>query len=201
MISISTDHAITRKYRAICERVQSIDIRCWSREARHKRNQSFSYSWPLDGKPCGAIQVRTGPTAVVLGFVARALDHDEWHPVEQRVPIVWTSCHLGGLRPWFCCMAVTGGKRCDRRAAILYLGASLIFAYRHCYGLSYASQSERLGCRGLGRARKIRMKLGGGPNLLEAFPPRPKRMHRRTCERLRAAYAVAAFRCGILDPI
>jgi hypothetical protein len=35
--------------------------------------------------------------------------------------------------------------------------------------LTYLSQSERIGRCGPGRARTIRMKVGGGPNLLAAF--------------------------------
>ena len=142
----------------------------WRREGFLKPGQFFSHWWTVDGQPSGTMQVRVQPAAVVLSFTARVVDQNEWQPVEQRAPIVWTSCHLGGLRSWFCCMAVADGKRCGKRAAILYLGESLIFACRHCYRLSYATQLEPVGRRGIARARKIRMKLGGGPNLFDPFP-------------------------------
>ena len=37
--------------------------------------------------------------------------------------------------------------------------------------------------RGLGKSQKIRMRLGGSPNMLEEFPDKPKGMHWRTYER------------------
>jgi hypothetical protein len=74
--------------------------------------------------------------------------------------------------------------------ALLY-GAGEKFACRHCYRLAYTSQQEALHQRGLGKAQKIRIRLGGSPNMLEAFPEKPKGLHWRTYDRLRRAHDMA----------
>ena len=112
--------------------------------------------------------------------------------VQQQVPIRLTACHLGGVRPWFVCSVYSDGRYCGRRAAILYCAGEL-FACRQCYGLSYASQQQTAVRRGLDKGRKIRMRLGGDADLLAAFPQRPKGMHQRTFQRLRARAEAAAF--------
>jgi len=43
--------------------------------------------------------------------------------------------------------------RVGRRSALLY-GTGELFACRHCYGLTYASQREPLYPRGLGKAQR-----------------------------------------------
>jgi hypothetical protein len=85
---------------------------------------------------------------------------------------------------------------CGRRVALLY-GAGELFACRRCYRLAYASQHESLRHRGLGKAQKIRMRLGGSANMLDTFPDKPKCMHWRTYERLRSAYNAAEVRSTI----
>jgi hypothetical protein len=172
--------------RTTCESCKSIDVRRWHREGRLRAGQCFSCSWTRGGVPSGSISVQTEADAVVLAFRRDT----KWQSVEQRVPITWTACHLGGRRPWFRCTGYIGGRYCGRRAALLYLAGKL-FACRRCYGLGYASQQESLWCRGLGKAQKIRMQLGGSPNMLEVFPDRPKGMHRKTYDRLRRAHDLA----------
>ena len=183
--------------RPTCECCQSIDVRRWHREGRLRAGQSFSYSWICGGEPSGSINVRTETDIVVLGFRFRGMESTQWKSIEQRVPIVWTMCHLGGRRPWFRCTASAGGRCCGRRVAKLYLGGCAVFACRRCYGLAYASQLESLHHRGLGKARKIRMGLGGSANVLDDFPDKPKGMHWRTYIRLRHSHDVAAARSTI----
>ena len=160
-------------------------MRRWHREERLQAGQHFSYSWTYGGKPFGSIRVRTEEDAVVLVFSSRRSPDSEWKSVEQRVPITWTACHLGGRRAWFRCAVYSDGRYCGRRVALLY-GAGELFACRRCYGLAYASQQETPMYRGVHRAQKIRMRLGGSPDLLQLFPKRPRGMHQRTYMRLRA---------------
>ena len=177
--------------RLTCENCKSIDVRRWHREGRLSTGQYFSCSWSFGGEPSGSIAVRTWSNAVILMYRVRSYEDAQWKSIEQRVPITWTECHLGGRRPWFVCSVNSGGRYCGRRVAVLY-GAGELFACRRCYGLAYASQREALRLRGLGKARKIRMRLGGSPNMGEAFPDKPKGMHWRTYDRLRRLHDAAA---------
>ena len=85
---------------------------------------------------------------------------------------------------------------CGRRVTKLY-GAGRLFACRHCYRLAYASQQEAAHQRGLGKSQKIRMQLGGSPNMLEEFPDKPKGMHWRTYEGWRRVHDAAEERSTI----
>ena len=171
--------------RTTCESCPSIDVREWRRKGLLRIGQEFSWSWRRGGEPAGNITVRVEDASVVLSYRSCRPGSSEWKSIQQRVPIRLTACHFGGVRPWFVCSVHCNGRYCERRAAILYCAGEL-FACRRCYGLSYASQQQTALDRGLEQARKIRMRLGGGVDLLEPFPGRPKRMHRRTFLRLRA---------------
>jgi hypothetical protein len=179
--------------RATCESCISIDVRRWHRVGRLRVGQFFSWSWTRGGEPSGNINVRTEQDAVVLMFRSQTYGNAQWKSVEQRVPIAWTACHLGGRRPWFICSVYSGGRYCGRRVALLY-GAGELFACRRCYGLAYESQHEALHHRGLGKAQKIRMKLGGSPNMIESFPEKPKGMHRKRYAQLRTRHDAATQR-------
>jgi hypothetical protein len=180
--------------RPTCEGCKSIDVRRWHREGRLRSGHIFSLSWTRGGEPSGSIRVLTVADAVILMFRPHRRGHAEGKSVAQRVPITWTACHLGGRRAWFICSAFSGGHYCGRRVALLY-GAGELFACRHCYGLVYASQQEALRERGLGKAQKIRMRLGGSPSILDCFPDKPRGMRWRTYVRLRNSHDVAAARC------
>jgi hypothetical protein len=144
----------------------------------------FSWSWTRRGQPAGTIEFAPTSDAVVLLFSWRASEKEQWKSIEQRVPIEWTRCHLGGARPWFLCTEDAGdGQCCGRRVAKLYPRGH-VFMCRQCCGLAYASQSENPLDRSIRRARHIRARLGGGPSILDLFPDKPPGMHWRTYGRL-----------------
>jgi hypothetical protein len=113
---------------------------------------------------------------------ARYLVQIELHnqTVAQQVRISWTQCHLGGWRPWMHC------PYCEKRVAMLLKGMGGFFC-RACVGNPlYASQTKSTHGRRHFEICKIRLMLNGNASLLEAFPERPRGMHRRTYDRLKA---------------
>jgi hypothetical protein len=143
-----------------------------------------------NGKPSGSIGIDAEQDAIVLRYRTRRYGETEWQDIRQRVLMTWTNCALGGQRAWFICAVYTNGRRCGRRIAKLYQAGDL-FACRQCYGLAYQSQQENPRDRAISRVQKMRMRLGGSPNLLEPFPEKPRWMHWRTYHRLRTE-AIAA---------
>jgi hypothetical protein len=171
--------------RVTCESCLPIDIRDWRRRELLRVGLEFPVFWYLAGKLCGYMSVHIEHNAAVLFFHSQFSGDIERRQIEQRVPIVWTACFLGGQRPWFRCTAYSGTQCCGRRVAKLY-GASDLFACRHCYGLAFASQQESLRFRNINRSRKIRMRLGGVADLGAPFPQKPRGMHWSTYRRIRA---------------
>jgi hypothetical protein len=108
----------------------------------------------------------------------------DWEDVAETVGIVHAPCRYGGVRPYFICPGAVNGVACGRRVDKLH-AAGRYFLCRHCYRLAHASQSEGARDRTLRRANKIRQRLGGDPDLVAPFPPKPRGMWRRTYERLR----------------
>jgi hypothetical protein len=141
------------------ESCRSIDVLEWNRRGYLRSQQWFSWAWTWDGERVASINVETQRHAVTLKYRSRSYRED-WRDVEQRVAIEWTSCRLGGERPWFECSVAANGVYCGRRVIKLY-GAGSLFACRHCYRLAYASQQESAHQRGLGKSQKIRMRLSG----------------------------------------
>lgn len=93
-------------------------------------------------------------------------------------PIEWTRCNYGGWRPWFRCAL------CGRRVAKIY-GGGIFLGCRHCCDAHYECQRYDAKSRAYYQACKLRLSLGGEPSMRGPFPERPRRMWRRTYERLR----------------
>jgi hypothetical protein len=150
------------------ESCRSIDVLEWHRRGYLRTPRWFSWTWTMDSERVASINVETQRHSVTLKYRSRSYGED-WSDVEQRVAIAWTPCRFGGERSWFVCSVASNGVYCGRRVTKLY-GSGRLFACRHCYRLAYAGQQESAHQRGLGKSQKIRMRLGGSPNMLEEFP-------------------------------
>jgi hypothetical protein len=179
--------------RAVCEGSHSLDVRVLHRKDLLRPKLWFDWSRTRNNEPAGNIGILTEHDAIVLIYRFRRFGSTEWRDIRQRVPITWTECHLGGRRPWFRCTVYARGRYCGRRVATIY-DAGDVFACRRCCGLAYASQQEPVRYRGIAKARKIRTRLGGGPDITVAFPEKPKGMHWRTYNRLRCVHDQAYAR-------
>jgi hypothetical protein len=98
----------------------------------------------------------------------------------QRVRVSWARCHMGGWRPWMHC------PYCEKRVAKLLKGLGG-YCCRACVGNPlYASQTKSTHGRRHFGICKIRLQLNGYASLLEPFPERPRGMHRKRYERMKA---------------
>jgi len=168
-------------YRGVLEHSRRLDVNRWHREGLFRGVTAGLWVWrDKDGHEVASIGYRASPHEVTLTYTLDPRG-EEARGMEYTVPIAWTPCTFGGERPWFECPSL----HCQRRAGKLYLRRGY-FLCRRCTGLRYQSQREDRAGRMMLKAQSIRAKVGGGPNLTEPFPPKPKGMHWRTYERLRA---------------
>lgn len=161
--------------------MRPLDIRRLQRDDLLTPGRAFGWHWTVNGKEVASIQMRTEAERVILNYRSRS-NSGEWQPMEYPVYLEWTACNLGGRRAWFLCPA----QGCGRRVAILYGGA--IFACRHCHKLAYECQRETDDDRAARRADRIREKLGWEAGILNPAGGKPKGMHWRTFERLKAEH-------------
>jgi hypothetical protein len=168
------------------ENCQSIDVLYWNRLGYFRHSRWFSWVRTRDGERLASVEIQHH--SVILKYRSHSYG-DDWSDVEQRVTIAWTPCRFGGERPWFVCSV----QSCGRRVTKLY-SIDRLFACRRCHQLAYESQQESTRHRGLGKARKIRMLLGGSANMFDEFPDKPKHMHWGTYNRLRCVHNIAEER-------
>jgi hypothetical protein len=132
---------------------------------------------------------------------------DESEDVEYPVPLEYTECNFGGVRPWFRCPGSVDGEACRRRVRKLYLPlyarGARYYLCRHCYDLGY--RSSRTSGDDIERAeqryRKAFAKADAEdrrahPNNAPYFPERPKGMHHDTFEDLAADVQAARQEWG-----
>ena len=161
--------------------MRALDIRRLQRDGLLTPGRTFGWNWLRNGEEVASIQTRTEVDRVILNYRSRS-NGGEWQAMEYPVTLEWTPCNLGGRRAWFLCPA----RGCGRRVAILFGGS--IFACRHCHKLAYECQRETDDDRAMRRADTIRRRLGWGAGIANPEGGKPKGMHWRTFERLKAEH-------------
>jgi hypothetical protein len=96
----------------------------------------------------------------------------------QGIRVSWTRCHFGGARPWLHC------PYCQRRVARLFRGLAGYCCRACCGSPIYESQRRSTKSRAYLQAYRLRQRLGGSRPVLDAIPPRPPGMKRKTYARL-----------------
>lgn len=161
--------------------MRPLDIRRLQRDGLLTPGRAFGWHWTVNGKEVADINIHTEADRVILNYRSRN-NGGVWQPMEYPVYLEWTDCNLGGRRAWFLCPA----RGCGRRVAVLYGGS--IFACRHCHKLVYECQRETDDDRAARRADTIRRRLGWEAGILNGEGWKPKGMHWRTFERLKARH-------------
>jgi hypothetical protein len=163
----------------------ALDVRRMQRDGLLAAGKSFGWSWTRNGEKVASINVRTEADRVILDYRHQS-GGGEWKSENYPVRVEWTFCNYGGSRAWFLCPA----RGCGRRVAIIFGGS--IFACRHCHKLAYQCQREMDDDRAMRRADSIRRRLGWEAGIANPEGGKPKGMHWRTFERLKAEYAAFA---------
>lgn len=170
--------------RATVGSVVSLDVNRMQREGCLRAGWSGGWQWSRDGDENGTDRIGLGTESdrVVMRYRVSVAD-GPWQEIVETVLIERVACGFGGSRAYLRCPGVVNGVVCGRRVVKLYMRRRY-FLCRRCHDLAYPSQSESAPDRGLRRADKIRMRLGGEPGAARSFPPRPRGMWRRTYARL-----------------
>lgn len=159
----------------------AIDVNWMRRQGLLRPGAAGKLTWTRGGRPSGDIQYTTESERLLLRFRHRSRG-GEWEDTEQPLPLEWSPCRFGGVRPWFRCPGVVNGKRCRRRVLKVYSGGRY-FLCRGCYSLAYHCQSEGKLDRLFRRADKLRRAMGSNYCLDEPPPFRPRGMHQRSYRR------------------
>jgi hypothetical protein len=162
---------------ATCDDYHSVDLAWLNHEKLLTPGRSSTIRWSRAGRPTGSIGIVAHQRGIGITYRTRPWG-GEWQEVDELIPFAVTATNFAGRRKWFKCLS------CGRACRVLY-GRSR-FRCRLCHHLKYGSQSEPRYQRAIGRAQKIRMRLGGSASLNELFPPKPKGMHWKTYHRLMA---------------
>jgi hypothetical protein len=96
----------------------------------------------------------------------------------QHFRVVWVRTYFGKPRAMLVCSSCGGG-------AIRLFSHYGNYACRHCHRALYASRRCNQATRPRLQAAKLRLKLGGWPDINEPLPPKARGKHKRRYQRLR----------------
>lgn len=159
--------------------VKRLDVRLMRKQGLLKDGIKSNLRWTRNGKPNGEIGFNVAGDVLHLVFNSRTRGED-WQLIEQAVPLDYTPCNYGGVRPWFLC------PRCSKRVALLY-GADALFLCRHCYNLPYQSQQQGTTDRAINQKHKLGERIFEHYEYGEGYGKK-KGMHWKTYERLHKRY-------------
>lgn len=106
----------------------------WTNTVTREKTGSISYTvhGGLDGDSEGQL-------SMILNYNLGK----EQEPVEQPIRLDITLPNFGGIRHWFTCPLVIGGRACNRRTGKLHLiRGCKYFGCRHCLNLTYTSRQS-----------------------------------------------------------
>ncbi len=172
------------------EEVPAIDIARLRGDGYREDGASGRIAWRRRDHEFASVSFRLMSDGLRLSYTQ--ISSDGSVDVVDLIPIVTTRTRFGGIRHWFECPA------CGRRCRKVHGGSR--FRCRRCHGLRYQSQYEWAPI-GIARRRwAVRECLDRGGRewsvaLDDGFPPKPRRMHWRTYERLITRDAELKARC------
>lgn len=157
--------------RATVEDTAKLTISALRKRGGLKSGAHAIWTWSRGGHAFASIGVHGGSETIRLSYSIRG-ESGVQRRVDEHVALAYRSCRFGGERPF-----------CGRTVLNLHLRGGR-FVCRTCGRLTYTSRRERERDRHLRAANKLRERLGGEIGAISALAARPKRMRRRTYERI-----------------
>ena len=137
----------------VVEHCLSLDTNRWMREGYLRASVLTvgSWHWTYDSGKSFSVNYEVDTLDQADPFVRLSYSW-VWPPaqepqsVDYRVALTTTQPRFGGLRWWFACPLIVGGRPCGRRVGKLYLPpAARYFGCRRCHELTYTSCQEHDG--------------------------------------------------------
>jgi hypothetical protein len=148
----------------------------------------IQWTWPNSGHPICRADYRAtlgeqGGTLHLISITRFGPNGVSTPMAGQTIQLATTVPRYGGRRWWLVC------PQTGRPVMKLYLPpGEHVFASRQAHRLGYAVQRESRMEQAYRKAQKARAVIGGGPNLSEKLPGKPKGMRWRTYWRHVEAY-------------